>query len=110
MQKSDIIYIIKDGQAVETTCNDLIEEYSAICKDETVSPDGVEPRLHIREETEVWSWGSTGQNPELVEECETEDEAEEYLWKCWVNFLNTKDKAPNYWVKLEDCETAIAAI
>ncbi|MDH4127131.1 MAG: hypothetical protein OEV44_00145 [Spirochaetota bacterium] len=114
---NETIYIIKHDEIEEDIFKTIIEDYF---RDETTTPGGVAPRMHIREEGafettdgelhrtkeeaeqwikdndleneikdkrrwELWSWGISGNHPKFQESYETEEEAEEALWKCWLN-------------------------
>lgn len=78
------VYLVQNGQVIETTigeCDGYI--------DETTTPNGVAPRLHVRGKN-VWTWGHGGNFPNLVREFDTEEEARAALedtfvydfWKC----------------------------
>jgi hypothetical protein len=80
------IYFVRDGQIEEDIFKSVIEDFF---RDETTSPRGVCPRVHTRynEETEkyeVWTWGTLGRFPALLNEFETEDEADNEVWEIWL--------------------------
>ena len=89
-KETRIFYFNQDGEIEEGSLYDFVME----SVDETTSPRGVEPRIHIRhrkeeiiieegyldgeiipEAWEIWSWGVQGSNPHKLEECETEEKA-----------------------------------
>ena len=74
------------------TAKDKLEEYTLaaflreFCSDETTSPRGVEPRLHIRERDgkfDVWTWGPAGNFPRKLDTFDTEEEAERDIMHAW---------------------------
>lgn len=74
MSKLDtVVFMIESGVVVESKIRDL-DGYI----DETTTPRGVGPRLHVRE-NELWTWGHAGNNPRKLRELDTEDEAVEAL-------------------------------
>ena len=84
-KNEDIVFIIKAGEIEEIDYIDYLWTY---CSDQTTSPNGVEPRMHLRcsdcgrhenfyrekskcdncgsEFCEVWSWGTGGNNPYCI--------------------------------------------
>lgn len=108
---NETIYIVNDNEIEEDILKTIIEDYF---RDETTSPKGVEPRVHIRENKEegtyeVWTWGTLGRFPKLLESFETEDESEEYQLECWLyNFDNDDgsglDDAPVFFFDKEEAE------
>lgn len=56
-------YILKNGGIEKMKYSEYLLEYGA---DETTTPKGVAPRLHIRGESkhwEIWTWGANGNHP-----------------------------------------------
>lgn len=105
------IYIIKNNEIEEDIFKSIIEDYF---RDETTSPKGVMPRMHIRknenEETfELWTWGILGQFPKFQKSFETENEANDALWECWLNNYDYDDgsglnNAPAFFFEKEDAK------
>lgn len=62
-----------------------LADFCEIFAEETTTPNGVAPKLHIRNETEIWTWGSRGNNPELVESFYNEDETKYALYTMYLN-------------------------
>jgi len=74
MSKIDqVVFTIEAGWVVESAIRDLSGYI-----DETTTPHGVAPRLHVRG-TELWTWGHAGNFPKLVRAYDTEAEAVEAL-------------------------------
>ena len=95
MSKIDqVVFIIEEGRVVESTIRDLSGYI-----DETTTPHGIAPRLHVRG-TELWTWGHAGNFPEPVRAFGTEAEAVEALedsfaydfWHC-QNILAFNNRA-----------------
>lgn len=110
------IFIIEDGEVVETNLYDHVMG----SVDETTSPVGVMPRFHIRHgemfystdlhgrlrttinkegKFEVWSWGVLGNNPRFIEEFETEEQAEDWLFQrvFEVDFMQDDQRDTSYY-------------
>lgn len=66
-----VIYLDTDGNYEVTTIMDFCEMFA----EQTTSPNGVEPKLHIRDEKEIWTWGHQGNNPQMIRKCSTPEEA-----------------------------------
>ena len=105
MKKETKIWIIESGEVIETTIEDLIYDYD--WRDVTTSPRGVEPRLHIRNDCEVWSWGIGGNNLHHIATFDSNEEAEEYRWSCWIEALITEDNAPCYFDSEEEAKEVL---
>lgn len=92
--KNEIFIINTDGEIEAMTYDRYLGDHGA---DETTSPRGVAPRIHVREvevekvigededgddvtemvtEWQLWTWGVMGNNPRYLESFETEEEAE----------------------------------
>lgn len=92
-------------------------EFIMLSVDETTSPRGVEPRLHIRSDNyydghfrangayprengdhyEVWTWGVTGNHPQFIEKFDTEEEAEDFIFQqTYHYFLNDFNRPTQY--------------
>lgn len=95
----------------EISYRDYLRDFGA---DETTSPRGVEPRIHVREGEEcweLWSWGVNGNNPYKIGGYDTEEEAEsemyehfefyarEHNWNAPI-FYYTKEDAMQQWADL----------
>lgn len=78
-----------------TTYRDYLSDYGS---DETTSPRGVAPRLHIREveeEYQIWSWGVGGNHPRYDGQTfDSKEEAELYLFECAEWYINEKTGMP----------------
>lgn len=101
-----IVFIINDDQEIEE------HNYGSLCRecaDETCSPRGAEPRFHVRG-NELWTWGPGGQNPVLVEEFETEAEAEHALLISFEYDLHNTDDAPIVFYTRADAEAELALL
>ena len=105
MKKETNVWTIENSEIVTTTIEDLIEDYD--WKDETTSPRGCEPRLHIREDCEVWSWGIGGNNPYKVATFDSNEEADDYRWSCWIEAFMTEDCAPSFFDSEEEAEEVL---
>lgn len=70
---SQVVYIIEEGRIVESAIRDLSGYI-----DETTTPRGIAPRLHVRS-AELWTWGHQGNNPHMIRAYDTEAEAQEAL-------------------------------
>ena len=73
-----VVFLFENDQIVETT----IGECSGYV-DETTTPRGVGPRLHVRG-NELWTWGHQGNFPRKLREFDTEEEAQEALEESFV--------------------------
>jgi len=110
----------EEDEVVEATLAELIGEYA----DMTTSPCGVEPRLHMRnngerdhyilsriesdEGWEVWTWGHAGNNPEMVREFETKEEAEHALKLFGKYDLDNNCNAPCYYFDKDSADEELA--
>lgn len=85
---NQIGFIVNNNNEIEPlTYRKYLREYAA---DETTSPRGVEPRLHIRKEDEntfeIWDWGMSGNHPYFYGYTfDNEEDAELFLFECWEN-------------------------
>lgn len=97
--------------------------------EETTSPRGVAPKLHIRvngvcntvcgdyqnEEDcciEVWTWGVGGNNPHFIQEFQTISEAEDFLFeKCYdYDFQNECNRSTFYTEDFEEAQKEASEI
>lgn len=82
------------GEVEEGTFKEVIQDYF---RDETTSPRGVEPRLHIRQNDEgkytIWTWGVRGNNPREYDdrEYDNEEDAQTRLWEFWIGNYEKDD-------------------
>lgn len=95
-------FINNDGKIESMTYGEYCREYGG---DETTSPRGIAPRIHIREdeisegvtEYQLWSWGVSGNNPYKLDTYESEEEAELALMKSFEYYaINKNDNAPQF--------------
>lgn len=74
------VYTVTDDREVEShTLGELCRQYA----DTTTTPEGVGPRAHIRNDTELWAWGTGGQDRKLVYTFQTKEQAEHGLLLSW---------------------------
>lgn len=76
-------FIYFNGEIESLTYADYLSQF---CSDETTTPKGVAPRLHIRETDEnfeLWTWGIGGNNPHRLETFTTEEEATKVIYESW---------------------------
>lgn len=120
--REDIIFAIQNNEVVETNLYDFIMASA----DETTSPDGAERKLHIRHESynwgskglvnnedglyEVWDWGFRGQAPRFLDDFETEEEAEDYIFHLVEedDFANDDQRDTMYYNTREEAEADLA--
>jgi len=92
-----IVYYHKGFDIINSTFASYLEEFGS---DETTSPNGVEPRRHIREKDgkfQVWSWGVNGNHPYFIEEFDLEKEASLSLYKSMEFYIQEKNwDAPSF--------------
>lgn len=97
--------VIENGRVNELTYADYLSEYHS---DETTSPRGVEPRLHIRDNSllqrfELWTWGTRGCHPRLIKSFETMEQAELERLKEWdSNACIGSGDAPRFFESKEE--------
>lgn len=100
-------YILENDVITPIVYSEYLREYGA---DETTTPKGVAPRLHVREnetvdgmQFEVWTWGVGGNNPRREDAFGTEEEARMYIWDSWeANIQYRNDNAPGYFCTIEE--------
>jgi hypothetical protein len=125
--KKTIIFIIENGEIVETNLFDHVMG----SVDETTSPVGVMRRFHIRHRDnhhlsdrrgllkttinkegkfEVWTWGVRGNNPRFIQEFETEDQAEDWLFQRTyeADFVQDDQRNTSYYHSQEDAAHALS--
>lgn len=122
------VFVINNNNKPELmTYGEYVREFGG---DETTSPRGVEPRIHIREKDysgyveneageevfqedikyQVWSWGTGGNHPSFTgAEFDTKEEAENDVYEHFeYNAQNHNDNAPGYYSTEEEAEAEIA--
>lgn len=72
------VHVLDNLGIISGTLADMCRRYA----DETTTPEGIAPRMHIRG-TELWTWGVSGNNPALVATFKTDEEAKHALLLCW---------------------------
>lgn len=80
-QQKEIFIFNSKTEIEKTNLYDFVMSFA----DETTSPRGVEPRLHIRQNEddntfEVWTWGVRGQNLREIGSGLTEEEAIDWIY------------------------------
>lgn len=108
-QKEIFIYNSK-SEIEKTNLYDFVMSFA----DETTSPRGVEPRLHIRKNEddntfEVWTWGVRGQNLRNIGSGLTEEEAIDWIYSSvyCTDFQNSSESTI-YFESEEDAENDLA--
>lgn len=108
-QKEIFIYNSK-SEIEKTNLYDFVMSFA----DETTSPRGVEPRLHIRKNEddntfEVWTWGARGQNLRNIGSGLTEEEAIDWIYSSvyCTDFQNSSESTI-YFESEEDAENDLA--
>lgn len=86
------------------------EEFVSSFAELTTSPQGVEPRYHLRG-LELWTWGVAGQFPKLISTHETLEEAEDALFETYeIDRDRCHNKDSRCWDKEEDAIAALEEI
>jgi hypothetical protein len=114
------IFIINGSEIEEMTYGEYCREYGA---DETTSPRGIAPRMHIRDKSEfgateedaiflfeIWSWGTGGNNPYFTgTSFDNEADADNEIMEIFeYNAMNKNDNAPSYYSTEEEAVAAWA--
>jgi len=114
------VYLIGDNyQIEETTYGQYLRDYGA---DETTSPNGIAPRIHIRQiehapsdgnyciSYEIWSWGVSGNHPRYTgTSFDTEEEAQMHLFDVFEsNIANGKGDTTSCYYSKEEVMESIA--
>ena len=77
-------------------------------KDLTTTPRGVAPRIHIRDERELWSWGIGGNHPYKLSEYSNEEEAELALYETFECDLFKNDQDDTFYsLSMEEAENEL---
>lgn len=113
------VYLVEDGELEVMTLEEYLSEHWS---NETTSPLGVAPRLHIRnaegdkvnefdegsEYYEIWSWGAGGNHPKRYSreaEFDTAEEAYEAILEEWLHASQTQSTtAPSYFEDKDEAE------
>ena len=124
---------IENYKIVEDSYRNYLRDFGG---DETTTPRGVAPRMHIREEEEecicggidkncwkcdgtgiikgfqIWSWGASGNHPYFVgTKFDTEEEAELEIYDYYRNYVeNHNDNAPIWFDTFESALQDIAEV
>lgn len=70
------VYTVGEDTKISShTLRDLCEEKA----ETTTTPEGVGPKMHIRNDTELWTWGTGGNDRHLLYRFQTAKEAEHAL-------------------------------
>lgn len=78
-----------------------LDELCLQCCEETTTPRGNGPKIHARG-NELWSWGHSGNNEELVHKFDSKEQADHAVMLCHLYDLETKDTAPLWaWTEAE---------
>lgn len=114
-------FVIEHQNVIETNLYDFVMKSI----DETTSPVGVMPRIHVRHESfscsyglrnrvnnnegkyEVWSWGVSGNNSSFIEEFETREEAENYIFQLVFkyDFISDDQRDTSYYFSIQEAES-----
>ncbi|HPI43691.1 MAG TPA: hypothetical protein PLH91_00535 [Tenuifilaceae bacterium] len=91
---------------------DNLYDFVMLSIEETTSPRGVEPKLHIREngeDLEVWTWGTRGQFPKLIDSFKTLEDAEDFIFNKTFeyDFSNDNNRSTLYFDTQEEAELEI---
>lgn len=77
---NDTYIINAEGQIKQVNYKELVWQFV----DMTTTPCGAAARLHVREEAtrfEGWTWGHQGNFPKQIQVFDTQEEADEWLFK-----------------------------
>lgn len=106
-QKTTIYFVNEDLEVEETTEAEFINQSI----DETTSPRGVEPRLHVRENEddntfEVWTWGPSGNNAKFIKSFEIKEEADEFIFQKTYeyDFMEDDQRDTQYFFNEEEAQ------
>ncbi len=108
--KDTTIFTIVNGEVVKNNLYDFVME----SVDETTSPRGVEPRIHVRPDEdagtfEVWTWGVRGNNPVYLMSFNTKEEAEDWVFErvFEFDFLEDDQRDISYFDTPEEAQALI---
>lgn len=114
MNKKQNIFLTEGQKIVTMTYEEYVYQYGS---DETTSPLGVTPRLHIRhvgfEPTmyQIWSWGIGGNHPRYYGETfNTQEEAEHYLFERKEDYMLENVCTPAYFNTYEEAAADLAEV
>lgn len=106
--KDNTIFYINEDLEVESTTE---LEFIMRSVDETTSPMGVMPRLHIRENNdentfEVWTWGTSGNNAKFIKSFEIKEEADEFIFQKTYeyDFMEDDQRDTQYFFNEEEAQ------
>jgi len=82
-----------DNEIEKINYGELVEMFA----DETTTPNGVGPRIHIRENKEentfeLWTWGVQGNNPQFIKSYDTEKKAIFAQYETFEEDMNKQDQ------------------
>lgn len=120
------IFVFENQSVIETNLYDFV----MLSVDETTSPVGVMPRIHVRHESfycswglknrvnndegkyEVWTWGVSGNNSSFIEEFETREEAENYIFQLVFkyDFIFDDQRDTSYYFSIQEAESELIRI
>jgi hypothetical protein len=109
-QQKEIYILTSKGEIEKTNLYDFVMSFAY----ETTSPQGVEPRLHIRQNEddntfEVWTWGVRGQNLREIGSGLTEEEAIDWIYSSvYCTDFEYSSKSTIYFESEEDAENDLA--
>ena len=76
--------------------------------DETTTPDGIAPRMHIREikdKFQIWSWGVRGNNPFYTgTSFDCEENADLCIYDYYELDVKGNDNTPSYFFSIEEAK------
>lgn len=100
--KEKMIYFINENLEVEEMSE---YEFIMLSADETTTPRGVGMRWHTRENEEtnmieVWTWGVRGNNPRYLEQFQTIEEADQFIFeKTYEYDFMEDDQRPTWYTE-----------
>lgn len=95
-------FIFYDKEIDDLTYGEYLYKFGS---DETTTPKGVAPRLHIREtgeSFELWTWGVNGNHPALVSIYDTEKEAYLAICEVWEENISYLWDTPTFYKTTEE--------
>jgi hypothetical protein len=115
---SQSVYVIEDETIEEMTLQEYLESFWS---DNTTTPFGIRPRLHIRTDRgdavselhkgadhyEIWTYGVNGNNlrKEIYDVYWTAAEAHRAILKSWLHDANTKSNSnPGYFTSIKEAQ------
>ncbi len=98
-------WIIENGRVVERDADELFREYA----DETTTPAGIGTRYHVRG-CELWTWGTGGNFPRMVEAFDSEEDADRALADSFRYDFEHHPDAPTLYASEADALRALAEL